>query len=105
MSRLRLTSRQRTRLRQQLLETRDARLYRRTLAILELARGRPAADIADMLGVSRQSVYHWAEAYEQTFDPAALGEAPGRGRPSLLDEDQGHLLEALLALSPQHLGH
>ena len=56
MSQLRLTSRQRACLRRQLLETRDARLYRRTLAILELDRGRAAAEIADMLGVTRQSV-------------------------------------------------
>lgn len=105
MSRLHLTSQQRARLRRQLLETRDARLYRRTLAILELDRGRAAADIANMLGVTRQSVYNWADAYRQAFDPAALGEEPGRGRHPLLDEDQEHLLEALLDLSPQDLGH
>lgn len=105
MSRLHLTSRQRSRLRRQLLETRDARLYRRTLALLELDRGRTSTDIADMLGVSRQSVSNWAEAYTQAFDPAALLEEQGRGRHPLLDEDQEHLLEALLALSPQDLGH
>jgi transposase len=105
MSQLHLTSGQRSRLQRQLLETRDARLYRRTLAILELDRGRTVADIACMLGVTRQSVYNWFAAYTQAFDPAALDEEPGRGRHPLLDEDQEHLLEALLALSPQDLGH
>lgn len=105
MSRLRLTSRQRSHLRRQLVEARDARLYRRTLAILELDRGRAATDIAAMLGVTRQSVYNWAEAYLEALDPAALAEEPGRGRHPLLEEDQEHLLEALLALSPQDLGH
>jgi transposase len=104
MSRLDLTSWQRQRLRRQLLETRDARLFRRILAVLEYDQGRPAADIARMLGVTRQSVYSWAELYTQDPDPAMLGERPGRGRPPLLDEDHEHLLEVLLYGSPQDFG-
>ena len=104
MSRLNLTSWQRRRLRRQLAETRDARLYRRTLAVLEFDHGRSAADIARMLGVTRQSVYAWVEAYTQDYDPASLEDEGGRGRHPLLDEDQEHLLEALLAVSPQDLG-
>ena len=65
MSRLKLTYRQRRRLRRQLKAATDARLYRRTLAVLELDRGRSAADIADMLGVTRQTVHNWATAYTQ----------------------------------------
>ena len=105
MSRLHLTSWQRSRLRRQLAETRDARLYRRTLAILEFDYGRSAADIARMLGVTRKAVYDWVAAYTQALDPAALADEPGRGRPALLDEDDAHLLEAFLALSPQDLGY
>jgi transposase len=105
MSRLQLTSWQRSRLRRQLSETRDARLYRRTLAVLEFDRGRPAADIARMLGVTRKAVYDWVAAYTQAFDPTALADEAGRGRPALLDEDDEHLLEAFLALSPQDLGY
>ena len=105
MSRLNLTSWQRQRLRRQLADTPDARLYRRTLAVLEFDFGRPAADIARMLGVTRQSVYHWVETYLQARDPTALADEAGRGRHPLLDEDQEHLLEALLAVSPQDLGY
>src|SRR4051812_25298741 len=104
MSRLNLTSWQRRRLRRQLAETHDARLFRRTLAVLEFDHGRSAADIARMLGVTRQSVYDWVEAYPQDHDPASLGDEEGRGRYPLLDEDQEHVLEALLAVSPQDLG-
>jgi len=104
MSRLDLTSWQRQRLRRQLVETRDARLFRRILAVLEYDRGRPAADIARMLGVSRQSVYYWADLYTQDPDPAMLEDQPGRGRPPLLDEDHEHLLEVLLYGSPQDFG-
>ena len=105
MSRLNLTSWQRRRLRRQLAETQDARLFRRTLAVLEFDHGRSAADIARMLGVTRQSVYEWVEIYTQGHDPASLEDEGGRGRHPLLDEDQEHLLEALLAVSPQDLGY
>lgn len=105
MSQLHLTSRQRHRLRRQLSATEDVRLFRRTLAVLESDYGRPAADIARMLGVSRQTVHNWLEAYTDTGDPAALEDHRGRGHYRLLDEDAEHLLEALLALSPQQLGY
>jgi transposase len=105
MSRLKLTSWQRRRLRRQLAETRDARLYRRTLAVLEFDHGRSATDIARMLGVTRKCIYDWVGAYIENRDPASLEDEGGRGRPPLLDEDQEHLLEALLAASPQDLGY
>lgn len=104
MSRLHLTSWQRQRLRRQLADTRDARLFRRTLAVLEFDHGRSAADLARMLGVTRQTIYNWVEAYREDLDPASLQDEEGRGRRPLLDEDQAHLLENLLAHSPQELG-
>lgn len=104
MSRLHLTAWQRRRLRRQLKGTVDARLLRRTLAVLEFDQGRSAADVARMLGVTRQSIYNWVEAYSRDRDPEALRDEPGRGRHRSLDEDDEHLLEALLALSPQDLG-
>src|SRR2546423_9536093 len=104
MSPLTLTSRQRRQLQRQLAQTLDVRLFRRTLAVLEFDHGRPAADLARMLGVTRQSIYNWVEAYTQTLDPVSLQDEEGRGRHPLVDEDQAHVLEALLALSPQELG-
>ena len=44
-----LTSRQRRALQRQLTQTRDARVYRRTLALLEVDRGTPIARIAAAL--------------------------------------------------------
>ena len=96
MSRLNLTSWQRRRLRRHLKETLDARLLRRTLAVLEFDRGRAAADIARMLGVTRQSVHNWVGAYTRGHDPQALRDQEGPGRHRALDEDDEHLLGALL---------
>src|SRR4051812_46243658 len=105
MSRFKLKHWQRRRLRQQLRTARDARTYRRTLAVLELDRGRSAADIADMLGVTRQSVHNWAAAYTLDRDPSALADDERAGRPRLLTEDAEALLRSLLGRSPQDPGH
>src|SRR5262249_12173396 len=88
-----------------LAQTRDARLYRKTLAVLEFDQGRSAADIARMLGVTRETVYAWNQTYTQDHDPTALLDQPGRGRYPLLDEDHKHWLEVLLAESPQKHGY
>src|SRR5512142_840431 len=96
MSRLNLTSWQRRRLRHQLAETRDARLFRRTLAVLEFDHGRSAADIARMLGVTRKCIYAWVGAYLESRAPAFLEDEGGRGRHRVVDEGQEHLLETHL---------
>ena len=76
MSRFKLKHWQRHRLYQQLKATSDARTYRRTLAVLELDRGRSATEIATMLGVTRQSVHNWMAAFARESGP---GGAPRRG--------------------------
>jgi transposase len=105
MSRLNLTPRQRRRLRRQLTQAQDVRLYRRTLAVLEFDRGRPVAELADLLGVTRQSVYNWATAYARDLDPAALADEPRAGRPPVLGSAAEEWLPLLLAHSPQYLGY
>jgi hypothetical protein len=59
---LTLTASQRRRLRRQLQSTRDARLYRRTLAVLEVGLGKPLPAVAVALGVTPRSIYHWVSA-------------------------------------------
>lgn len=105
MSRLKLTYWQRRRLRQQLKTTSDARTYRGILAVLELDRGRSAADIAAMLGVTRQSVHNWASAFLRDPDPAVLRDEDHTGRPPRLAEPTEALLPSLLGQSPQDLGY
>lgn len=97
---------QRRRLRRQLAATRDAAVYRRTLAILEVDRGVPVAHVAERLGVARRSVYNWIESYRRTGDPAALADAPRSGRPSLWTDELRGLLRTLLAEhAPDELGY
>ncbi len=105
MDKLKLTAWQRRRLRRQLKETRDARLYRRTLAILEVDRGRSVLDLAFSLGVEPRSIYYWIEAYLQDDDPAALADESRPGRPSLWTEALRRRLLATMGQSPQDLGY
>ena len=105
MNRLRLTQAQRRRLQQQLHQTPDARVYRRTLALLEYSRGRSVTAIAASLGVTRQSVHNWIAAYEQGRNPNALRDARRPGRPRLWSPSLQVLLPNLLATSPERLGY
>jgi transposase len=105
MDSLTLTAGQRRRLQRQLETAPDARLYRRTLAVLEVARGQPVAAVARILGVTPRSVYHWLRAYADGRDPASLRDAPRPGRPGLWTEEGRECLLASLGRSPQDLGY
>ncbi len=104
MSRVNLTAWQPHRLRLQLKETLDARLWRRTLAVLEFDQGRTAADIAHMLGVTRQSVYNWVGAYAQGHDPRRCATSKGRVALGRWTKTTSICWGALLDLSPKDLG-
>ena len=105
MGTLSLTAWQRRRLQRQLHDTRDARVYRRTLAILEVARGGPVSAVARRLRVTPRVVYYWLDAYAQGYDPEALHDQDRPGRPRLLAEQGRDRLRELLQQSPQDLGY
>src|SRR3954462_8986237 len=105
MSRLQLKAGQRHRLDKQLHTVPEARIYRRTLALLEMAQGRPVAHIARSLGVSRQTLYNWLERYQQSYDPAALRDHKGGGRPGSWTAQLQAVLTESLAQPPDHWGY
>ncbi len=105
MEGLKLTWRQRQRLAEQLQRAQDARLYRRTLAVLEIGRGRSIAQVAQTLGVTRQSVYNWVAGYAQAYDPRALRDQPHPGRPGFWNEDHQALLRCLMERAPEEFGY
>lgn len=104
MSELKLTRWQRLRLQRQLKRTQDARIYRRTLAVLEYDRGEPIACIARRLGVTRQSVHNWIAAYAEDPHPESLVDEARSGRPSLWTEEVRAMFQALLEQRPDQLG-
>jgi transposase len=106
MDTITLTAWQRRRLQQQLRTARDARLYRRTLAVLDVARGEPVASVAGRLGVTPRVLYYRIDSYSHDHDPEALRDRDRPGRPALLTEADRDLLRALLlGQSPQGLGY
>src|SRR6516225_1185971 len=101
-----LTAWQRRRLQRQLRAAHDARLFRRALAVLDVARGESVAATARRLGVTPRVIYYWLRAYARDYDPAALRDGDRPGRPPLLTaEDRERLRELLLGWSPQDLGY
>ena len=99
-----LTPYQRSRLQYELRHTQDAHHYRRILAILELDKGTTIPEIAQMLEVSRRSIYNWIDTYCKTHHPRALEYASRSGRPRLCDEGMDSLVRKLLASSPEQFG-
>jgi transposase len=105
MSILQLTSYQRHRLCDALSTTDDASYYRRLLALLELDRGRSLAEVAEALGVTRQSVYNWARAFRRAPRPATLDDHYGAGRPTVWTAELQALLQSCFRQRPDELGY
>jgi len=105
MNDLVLSTARRRRLERQLRQTRDVRVFQRTLAVLEWSRGRSVVDIAQILRVSRQSVYRWIDAYGESSDPNALLDDDRPGHPRRWSGECSEWLEALLTHSPAELGY
>lgn len=105
MSKFRLKSRQRRRLRESLKTAPDARVYQRSLALLQMAQGRSIAPLARELRVSRQTLYNWRARYEQAPGRRALGDSPRSGRPTAWTEEWQAWLQATLEESPEPWGY
>jgi transposase len=105
MSKLHLNARQQRHLHYQLRSARTARLYRRTLALVEMAQGKPVVHVARSLGVSRRSLYYWQQRYTAQHDPTALRDHKGSGRPRLWTLPLQALLEQSLAQKPDQYGY
>jgi transposase len=102
---VRLTPAQRRQFSARLRATEDAGYVRRLLAILALDDGESVSEVAERLGVTRQTVYNWARAFEAGGDATALEDRYGGGRPSVWTERLEALLLAALRQRPDQLGY
>lgn len=59
----------------------NARSYRRIKAVLLVATGVFVTKVAQLIGVSRQSIHTWIRRYLKSRDPEDLQDAPRSGRP------------------------
>jgi transposase len=102
---VRLTPSQRRQVSARLRATDDASFGRRLMAILALDAGEPVSEVAERLGVTRQSVYNWVRTFEVAGDATALEDRYGGGRPSAWTEALEALLRAALRQRPDQLGY
>lgn len=105
MNEMKLGDGKRRRLRDQLRQATEARQFRRLLAVLEYDRGESVSGIAELLGVSRQSVYNWIERARCPGGTEELHDAARTGRPTKAGETFDTLLGVLLTLPPQRFGY
>lgn len=105
MNHLELSRRERNQLERQLKTAPNIRVYRRTLAVLEIADGKRVADVARLLRVSHEGVYGWLAAYARTRDAASLIDGERSGRPSFWTDEAQAVLSDAMEHSPDALGY
>lgn len=101
----RLTSWQRRRLRAALKSVRDVGVVKRIVALLELDRGVPPADVAAHLGVTRQTLYNWTRRFDAGGGLQGLYDRARGGRPPKLCTRVRGLLKWLLKQPPDAFGY
>jgi transposase len=101
----RLSAAQRRRLERELARTRDAALFRRILALLEVDAGCPVGEVAQRLRVDRRSVQRWIAQYRRQPNVETLRHQPGQGRPRRWDQALEARLERALSQRPMDFGY
>src|SRR5919109_293789 len=108
MNRFRLRPAESRALEDLLGRTRAAEELCRAQALLWLHQGRAAAQVAELLRVSRQTVYNWARRFRgrRGLDlPARLRDAPRSGRPPSAAGIIDPLIAGVLAEDPRRYGY
>jgi transposase len=108
MTALQLSAAERKALQDLLLRGPAARQHSRIQALLWLAAGEPAHRVADLLGVSRRTVFYWAQRFRQrgAGDLAdCLADAPRPGRPPTAYGVIDPLIAAVIDRDPRGFGY
>jgi transposase len=108
MAPFQLHSWERRRLLQVLDQTHDATQLRRAQGLLWLHDGQSVTAVGDLLLVSRQTVYHWVESFQDRTDldvADRLLDAPRSGRPATALGIIDPLLDAVIDGNPRDYGY
>jgi transposase len=108
MALVQLSNPEREELQHLLSEGPHAREQRRLQALLWLAAGDPPDHIAAVLGVSRRTVYHWAQRFQERSDldlRARLADATRPGRPRTASGIIDPLIAEVIDRDPRELGY
>lgn len=108
MTAFHLTRRERSRLRELITPTTEARIFRRAQALLWLAQGDSPYEVAERLQVSRQTLYNWAYRFRDRsgFElNDRLADAPRTGRPCTAQGIIEPLLDQVIDEDPRDWGY
>lgn len=83
----------------------DARFFQRVQAVLWVAQGDPISEVAELTGVSGQTIYNWLQRYLACHQVAALADAPRSGRPVAAPQMTAPQILQALHCNPLHLGY
>ena len=100
-----LTLHDRRRLERALRRTRDARHFRRLLAVKLLADGWTVRAVSRLCELSRPAVYKWLGRYLEQRKVESLVDKPRSGRPPTARGLTGEYLAQQVRKSPQQLGY
>jgi transposase len=91
-----------------LVTSSNAKECHRAQALLLIDEGTSVVEVAELLRVSRQTIYNWLARFEArrllTID-RRLGDAPRSGRPATADEIIDELLDEILDTDPRVYGY
>jgi hypothetical protein len=105
---LKLTNEERGALEAVLSSNAPGKEIQRAQALLLLDENEGVTEIAQLLRVSRQTVYNWVERFQARRPRAAperLRDAPRDGRPATVGEIIDELLDGILETGPRHFGY
>jgi transposase len=93
-----------TTIKQEIANVKDGRYVHRMDALLLIALGRNAYEVAEMYGHSPRSLHDWIKGVKE-HGIEYLKDEPKPGRPSKLDEATANKLKQELMLPPSELGY
>jgi transposase len=108
MARLSLTDRQRAELEDLVSHTPWAKERCRAQALLWIAEGSDVGEVAELLRVSRQTIYNWLSRSQERAEldlRARLRDAPRLGRPRAASGTIDELIAAVIDGDPRRLGY
>jgi len=92
-------------IKQEIASVKDGRYVRRLDAILLIAEGRNAYEVAEIFGFSPRSIHGWINAVEENKSLTVLKDDPRPGRPGNLSDTQKNELREIIARPPIESGY
>lgn len=83
----------------------EVRTYKRLQAVFLVATGRAVKDVAQIVGVSFQTIYNWVNWYLQGHTAEVLSDAPRAGRPLVAHGITAARIKREFSRDPLRLGY